>query len=469
MSKPHDTANTLRLVVTAIFGGVALMLLILIMSYSPYGSNGGAIKRSSEECSWDGCTNDEQWNVYHSSFWNIPYLPNINYSTGRNTFDTYQNRTVKGDKYYEGTISNSTITVQEKQDSYNVREKTGTTSLTEITGNYCDTHQMVGARLVNAANVHNYWSGTIVTVTLIFATLLFAGGVAAFILLGNTYERAKAKKLVIILFAISITLPLVILKGIVPLAHAVNVRSLTADGDAKTAAENHTKQEAYEAAEQLLSTADYDGAAAAFEALGYYSDAAERVLDARYQQAEALLSERKLDEAVKAFTALGAYRDARDSVPEMCYQLGTELEADGAYNEAYAAFAKADKYKDAQDLARQLLYTLNGGKLATLEGAYFYTPKHKNVSFQIEDGHLIRYTIGYNNHLHIDKSFELGYDLDNDRYTIGDVAAFIIESDNAFSVTAISTIHYGVGIRELVYTRTPVEIVANGLIRMPLK
>ena len=75
----------------------------------------------------------------------------------------------------------------------------------------------------------------------------------------------------------------------------------------------------YEEAETLFAAGDYNGAAAAFEALGDYKDAAERVeevkaakLEAEYNDAVALMNAGNIIEAYDAFMALNGHKDSTE-------------------------------------------------------------------------------------------------------------------------------------------------------------
>ena len=74
----------------------------------------------------------------------------------------------------------------------------------------------------------------------------------------------------------------------------------------------------YKAAEELLAAGDYDGAIAAFEALGNYKDAPER---ADYIQAEELLAAGDRPSAAIAFGKAGDYQDARARSMELWNQV----------------------------------------------------------------------------------------------------------------------------------------------------
>ena len=87
----------------------------------------------------------------------------------------------------------------------------------------------------------------------------------------------------------------------------------------------------YAQAERLLESGRFADAATAFEALGEYSDAAERCRQAKYAQAEELMEQGRFEEAVSAFKALGDYSDAEDRIQDVRYARAEELLAQGKY------------------------------------------------------------------------------------------------------------------------------------------
>ena len=165
------------------------------------------------------------------------------------------------------------------------------------------------------------------------------------------------------------------------------------------AAELQQKRAAYETAENMMNAGDYEGALAAFEALGDYSDAAmkagaardaleekqrleeeERLARIEQQNSEAydaamnLLSSGDYEGAIVAFEALGDYGDAaaqanaaRNALTQKqqeeaelarveqqnseAYSAAAELMNSGNYEAAAAAFDALGDYSDAADMA----------------------------------------------------------------------------------------------------------------------
>ena len=103
----------------------------------------------------------------------------------------------------------------------------------------------------------------------------------------------------------------------------------------------------YSKAEKLLASSDYDGAIAAFEALGDYRDSADLRNESVYGKATALLASGDYDGAIAAFEALGDYKNSADLRNESVYEKATALLASGDYDGAIAAFEALGDYKDS--------------------------------------------------------------------------------------------------------------------------
>ena len=163
----------------------------------------------------------------------------------------------------------------------------------------------------------------------------------------------------------------------------------------------------YSKAEKLLAAGDYDGAIAAFAALGGYKDSAEKLEQAEtekeearlaaetaeeearnaqaYADAETMLENGEYDAAITAFSALGTYSDAADRLKDakakkqeienarlaaeaaeeearnaQVYADAEALEAADKAVEAAMAFGKLGDYRDARSRSLALWDTLCG-------------------------------------------------------------------------------------------------------------
>ena len=126
----------------------------------------------------------------------------------------------------------------------------------------------------------------------------------------------------------------------------------------------------YRAAQELLEAKDYSGAVKVFEALGDYSDSAEKAQEAQqmqeraekeqsYQAAQALMDAKDYSAAEEAFAALGDYSNSASKVQEarqmqdqaekeQSYRDAQTLLDDGKYMQAMWAFSVLD-YGDSQE------------------------------------------------------------------------------------------------------------------------
>ncbi|MBO6014650.1 MAG: hypothetical protein J6P48_04195 [Oscillospiraceae bacterium] len=97
------------------------------------------------------------------------------------------------------------------------------------------------------------------------------------------------------------------------------------------------KAGSYEAALAMMVDEDYEGAAAAFEALGDYKDSAERAAQARekmqdnrYQEAVALMEAGEIREAFAAFNTMPGYKDVDERMAQLQDLVAMQDELAGA-------------------------------------------------------------------------------------------------------------------------------------------
>ena len=112
----------------------------------------------------------------------------------------------------------------------------------------------------------------------------------------------------------------------------------------------------YSHAVSLMEKGSFDEATAAFEEMGDYKDAPEKIgecaelkeqarLEAAYQDAVALMENKEYDKAISAFKAIEDYKDAKDKISECVKVKGTgtfrngllgglNLKASGSYDKA---------------------------------------------------------------------------------------------------------------------------------------
>lgn len=124
----------------------------------------------------------------------------------------------------------------------------------------------------------------------------------------------------------------------------------------------------YSHAVSLMEKGSFDEAAAAFEEMGDYKDAPEKIwecwelkaqarLEAAYQDAVALRENKEYDEAISAFTKLGNYRDSTIQISETKYQKALDLKESEEYDEALSIFNEISDYSDSDEQIKEIEFT----------------------------------------------------------------------------------------------------------------
>ena len=124
----------------------------------------------------------------------------------------------------------------------------------------------------------------------------------------------------------------------------------------------------YSHAVSLMEKGSFDEAAAAFEEMGDYKDAPEKIwkcwelkaqarLEAAYQDAVALRENKEYDEAISAFTKLGNYRDSTIQISETKYQKALDLKESEEYDEALAILNEISDYSDSDEQIKEIEFT----------------------------------------------------------------------------------------------------------------
>lgn len=112
----------------------------------------------------------------------------------------------------------------------------------------------------------------------------------------------------------------------------------------------------YNAASELLSSGKYEDAAAAFDAMGDYSDAAERAVESRYRRALSLLESGSYDEAKALFGETAGYSDSDEQMLRADYLKAVELGERGDPKSAAELFNTLGGYLDSSEQASLMLY-----------------------------------------------------------------------------------------------------------------
>lgn len=124
----------------------------------------------------------------------------------------------------------------------------------------------------------------------------------------------------------------------------------------------------YSHAVSLMEKGSFDEAAAAFEEMGDYKDAPEKIwecwklkaqarLEAAYQDAVALRENKEYDQAISAFTKLGNYRDSTSQISETKYQKALDLKESEEYDEALSIFNEISDYSDSDEQIKEIEFT----------------------------------------------------------------------------------------------------------------
>ncbi len=121
----------------------------------------------------------------------------------------------------------------------------------------------------------------------------------------------------------------------------------------------------YNSASELLSGGKYEEAAAAFAAMGDYSDSAERVMESRYRQAVSLLECGSYDEAKALFGKTEGYSDSNEQMLRADYLKAVSLGENGDLKGSAKLFNTIGGYLDSEERASDMLYKF----AASLESA----------------------------------------------------------------------------------------------------
>ena len=138
---------------------------------------------------------------------------------------------------------------------------------------------------------------------------------------------------------------------------------------------NDAREQSYSDAAALYEAGDYAGAAAAFDKLGSYKDAADQASRAKtadaiqtnYIRAGRLLDNGRYDDARELYLSLGDYQDSAQLAVEAEYRKGLELVESGAYAEARALFEQLGDYKDAAEISAHFFDRLLSEELSYAE------------------------------------------------------------------------------------------------------
>lgn len=106
----------------------------------------------------------------------------------------------------------------------------------------------------------------------------------------------------------------------------------------------------------LVEAGQFDEAIAAFEDLGAYKDAADRIITTKLEKAEALADAGEYKEALNILNELAAYEDVEQRICEVKYSLADEMAQQGDFTEARIWFEELGEYGDSAERLKEVRY-----------------------------------------------------------------------------------------------------------------
>lgn len=136
--------------------------------------------------------------------------------------------------------------------------------------------------------------------------------------------------------------------------------SFEALGDYSDSAER-AKLNRYQAAKKQMEAEEYEAAAKAFFALDNYNGSTEMAMICRYLAAQKQMESGEYEAAEKSFEALDDYSDSAEMAKECRYLRAKELQENGDYSSAMNLFGSLDQYKDSADQKKECIYVIADG------------------------------------------------------------------------------------------------------------
>lgn len=112
----------------------------------------------------------------------------------------------------------------------------------------------------------------------------------------------------------------------------------------------------YSSACALAEAGQFDEAIAAFENLGAYKDAADRIITIKLEKAEDLADAGEYKEALNILNELAAYEDVEQRICEVKYSLADEMAQQGDFAEARIWFEELGEYGDSAERLKEVRY-----------------------------------------------------------------------------------------------------------------
>ncbi len=136
---------------------------------------------------------------------------------------------------------------------------------------------------------------------------------------------------------------------------------------------------------KLLKASDFEGAKVIFLSLGKYRDSADKTVECDYLHAKALIASGETELAEALLTALGDYRDCAELLSESIYGSAVKLMNEKQYSQAKAKFKSLGDYSNSKELMSECDYLsavalMNAQKYAEAYKAFIKLKDYKDSS-----------------------------------------------------------------------------------------
>lgn len=117
---------------------------------------------------------------------------------------------------------------------------------------------------------------------------------------------------------------------------------------------NMLDEQSYQQAITMMSNKQYEDAISKFEAIDFYKDSKDKIVECKYGQATYLLENNEAQKAKSIFKQLDDYKDSKDMVIECDYKIAIKSKSDGELLKAYNQFVALNDYKDSKEQLEKL-------------------------------------------------------------------------------------------------------------------
>jgi len=190
---------------------------------------------------------------------------------------------------------------------------------------------------------------------------------------------------------------------------------------------NMLDEQSYQQAITMMSNKQYEDAISKFEAIDFYKDSKDKIVECKYGQATTLLEENEPQKAKTIFKQLKDYRDSSDLVIECDYKTALNYKTDGELLKAYNEFTKLSDYKDSEEQLDKLKSPLYKKGVELYQSDDYSEAKQyfeKSVDYDREEDYLKLIDAHQGN---LDNIKELYYLIDFE-----DTKEILLDDDNIF-------------------------------------